>query len=88
MHNFKDITFPDSDGENVLESIGINNDIHTELFTKFMTAAKGIDQKSRIVKHIMNTQEFTDEEMKLIFLLAYDRAANIIQETAEKTFKK
>lgn len=88
MHNFQDIEFPESDGENPLKSLGISDDTHTELFTKFMTAAKGIDQKSRVVKNIVKTQEFTDKEMKLIFLLAYDRATIIIQESGEKEFGK
>ncbi len=87
MYNFQEIEFPDSDGENPLKSLGISDDIHNELFTKFMIAAKDIDQKSRVVKNIIETQGFTDDEMKLIFLLAYDRVTAIIQETGEKVFK-
>ena len=88
MHNFRDIDFPDSDGDNVLKSIGISDDVHTELFKKFMTSSKNNNTKSRVVKHIMKNQEFNDAELKLIFLLAYDRATAIIQDTAEKVFKK
>lgn len=88
MHNFEDIEFPESDDENVLQSIGIDDDIHTELFSKFMEVAKGISQKSRVIKEIMDKHEFTDDEMKLIFLLAYDRATMIIQQMAKKVFKK
>lgn len=86
MHSFKHIQFPSSDNNHVFDSMGVSDTALQVLFTKFMEAARAGEAKSRVIKNIMAKNEFTDDDMKLIMLLAYDRAVEHIQKTAEKEF--
>lgn len=68
-YNFKDITFPDEETmkrSEAIEALGIDRDTLKNLLKKVNSCKEGM--KSKIIKQMLLDYEYTEDEIKFIFL--------------------